>query len=555
MRWFGLVLALGLAPALAVTPPAVFADDAQDVESAVVAGQVAPRLQTLGGHAHPITTKSQRAQLFFNQGLILAYGFNHREAMRAFQEVSRLDPDAPMGYWGQALVLGPNINAPMKPEDEARAHLLVQKARARAGNGSEQERAYVEALAARYSGDPEPDRGALDAAYAAAMAELHAAYPDDQDAATLYAESLMDLSPWDYWTRDYEPHERTKTILALLEGVRAVNPKHPGANHYYIHATEYARPDLGEPAADDLVDLAPGAGHLQHMPSHIYARVGRYADATRANEKAIAADEDYIVTCRAQGIYPLGYYPHNVHFYWWTTSLQGRSADSIGAARKVVEKTLASVDELPAFGQVFPATAHYALVRFGRWQEILAEPEPDARLLFPRGIHHYARGMALARLGRFDEANLELAALAKLQRSPDLRGSIVGANEADKLLGVASATLMGELAAEEGRYGDALASLHRAVLLQEALNYNEPPDWYYPTRQSLGAVLLEAGRAAEAESVYWQDLREKPENGWSLFGLAKALRAQGKHDQAAAIEARFEKAWAAADVKLEASRF
>ena len=544
-----------LAALAAAAPPVGAAPGAQDVTSPVIEGQIAPRLQTLGSHSHPIQTDSRRAQLFFDQGLILAYGFNHKEAMRSFQEVSRLDPDSPMGYWGQALVLGPNINAPMDPDNEARAHALVEEARKRAKNGSARERAYVKALSARYTGKTNPDRAALDAAYAEAMGKLHEADPKDQDAATLYAESLMNLSPWDYWTADFKPYDRTKTILRVLEGVRAVNPGHPGANHLYIHTTEYAHPELGEAAADDLVDAAPGAGHLQHMPSHIYARIGRYADATLANEKAIQADEEYITTCRAQGIYPLAYYPHNLHFYWWTTSLQGRSEDSIRASRKVIEKTIEHIRDLPEFAQVFPVTSYFALVRFGRWQEVLAEPPPPGDLTFAWGIHHYARGLAYARLGNYDAANLEFASLAKLQRSPALKDRIVGANDAQQLLGLASAILFGEIAAEEGRFGDALASLHRAVLLQDQLNYTEPPDWFYPVRQSLGAVLLKAGRADEAEAVYWQDLRKNPENGWSLFGLAQAMRAQGKNDQAEGIERRFAKAWEAADVKLKASRF
>jgi tetratricopeptide (TPR) repeat protein len=387
------------------------------------------------------------------------------------------------------------------------------------------------------------------------MRALHQKHPEDQDAATLFAEALMDLSPWNYWDPDGTPHEHTLEILRVLEGVQAANPDHPGANHLYIHATEYAHPDLGETAADRLLDAVPGAGHLQHMPSHIYARVGRYADASRANEKAAAADEDYIATCRAQGIYPLAYYPHNLHFMWWTTSIEGRSADSIAAARKAVAKTEHALHELPEFTHVFPVTPLFALVRFGRWQEVLAEPAPPEENVFWRGIRHYARGLALARTGKHQEANQELAALAETQRDPRIAGRITGGNQTSSLLELAAAVLTGEIAAEEGRYGDALASLHRAVLLQDGLAYIEPPDWYYPVRQSLGAVLLAAGRAPEAEAVYWADLRENPENGWSLFGLAKALRAQGKDEQAAAVEARFARAWAAADVELTASRF
>ncbi|MBW2316999.1 MAG: hypothetical protein JRH10_22805, partial [Deltaproteobacteria bacterium] len=405
----GSVLALAML-LLVGSGPARGDDPAQDTVSAAVPGQLAPRLQTLGSHAHAITTSSPRAQLFFNQGLILAYGFNHREAARSFREVTRLDPTAAMGYWGQALVLGPNINAAMAPEAEAEAWALIGRARAVAASASEKERGYIEALAARYSGDAEPDRAALDTAYADAMHEHHHNYPEDNDAAALYAEALMDLSPWDYWTTDGVPYRRTTEILDVLEGVRASDPKHPGANHFIIHTTEYAKPELAEAAADDLVDTAPGAGHLQHMPSHIYARIGRYADASAANDKAIYADEDYIVACRAQGVYPLAYYPHNLHFLWWTSSLEGRSEVSIASARAVMEKTAPTLEGLPPFGQVFPASLSFALARFGKWDEILAEPLPDAKHPFWRGATHYARGLAFARTDRFAEAHGERAA-------------------------------------------------------------------------------------------------------------------------------------------------
>jgi len=530
-------------------------DVATDTVSAVVPGQLAPRLQTLGDHAHPITTSSPRAQLFFNQGLILAYGFNHREAARSFREVVRLDPTAAMGYWGQALVLGPNINAPMAAAAEAEAWALIERARAVAASVSEKERAYIEALAARYSPEPEPDRAALDRAYADAMAELHRTYPDDNDAAALYAEALMDLSPWDYWTVDGVPYARTVEILAVLEGVRAVDPKHPGANHFLIHATEYAKPERGEAAADDLLDAVPGAGHLQHMPSHIYARIGRYADASAANEKAIVADEDYIVACRAQGIYPLAYYPHNLHFLWWTSSLEGRSETSIASARTVVEKTAPHLDGLPPFGRVFPASLPFALARFGKWDEILAEPLPDAQYPFWRGATHYARGLAFARMGRFAEAHGERAAVEALGASPGADVLLIGGTNLARLLELAATLLDGEIAAAEARHERAIERLHRAVLLQDLLPYTEPPDWPLPARQSLGAVLLEAGRPAEAEAVYWQDLKRSPGNGWSLRGLVEAQRAQGKDAAAALAEKRFEKAWEAADLELSGSRF
>ncbi|HKJ25858.1 MAG TPA: hypothetical protein VKB65_13620 [Myxococcota bacterium] len=554
-RWLCPALVPSLLLALAAGAPARADDPAMDTDAAVVPGQLAPRLQTLGSHAHAITTSSPRAQLFFNQGLILAYGFNHREAARSFREVVRLDPTAAMGYWGQALVLGPNINAPMAPEDEAKAWALIEQARSVAASVSPAERDYIEALAARYSSDPEPDRAALDQAYADAMRGLHEAHPDDLDAATLYAESLMDLSPWDYWTVDGVPYARTTEILSVLEAVRAVDSKHPGANHFLIHATEYAEPERAEAAADDLVNVAPGAGHLQHMPGHIYSRIGRYADASAANDRAIAADEDYIVACRAQGVYPLAYYPHNLHFLWWTSGIEGRSEVSIASARKVVEKTVPFLDQLPAFGKVFPASLPFALARFGRWDEILSEPLPDAKHPFWRGAMHYARGLAFARKGRLAEAYGERAAIEALEASPGADQLAIGASNLAQLLQVAAVTLDGEIAGAEGRYERAVETLHRAVLLQDLLPYNEPPDWYFPVRQSLGAVLLDAGRPAEAEAVYWDDLKQNPRNGWSLFGLAQAQRAQGKDEQAALAERRFQRAWEAADVELSASRF
>lgn len=526
-----------------------------DVQSAVVEGQLAPRLQTLGDHQHPITTDSPRAQLFFNQGLILSYGFNHREAKRSFEEVARLDPDAAMAYWGQALVLGPNINAPMDPENEARAFALVQEAIARKEKVSERERAYIDALAARYSGDPAPDRAALDRAYAVAMRVLHERYPEDLDAATLYVEALMDLSPWNYYTPDGQPYDDTREILRTLDAVIAVDPKHPGANHLYIHAVEASRPELAEAAADRLVDLVPGAGHLQHMPSHIYVRVGRFGDASAVNYKAIAADEDYITTCRAQGIYPLTYYPHNVHFLWWASSWEGRSQAAIEAARKVDARTQEHLAELPPWGQIFAVTPLYALVRFGRWDEIMAEPRPPEGWPYWTGIWHYARGLALARTGHHRDAARELERLRALANDPALDTKLMGGNTSGALLAVAEAVLAGELAAERGRFDEAIAHLHRGVLLEENLIYIEPSDWYAPVRQHLGAVLLRAGRPAEAEAVYWQDLKENPENGWSLFGLAQSLAAQGREEEARAVRARFERAWARADVTLPASRF
>ncbi|MDJ0667391.1 MAG: hypothetical protein QNJ61_08935, partial [Desulfobacterales bacterium] len=309
-------------------------DPQQDVASTTVPGQTAPRLQNLGEHRFPVTTQSARAQLFINQGLMLAYGFNHAEAHRSFAEAARLDPDCAMAYWGMALVLGPNINMTMNPENEPQTHALVKEALALKPKVSEKERAYIDALATRYDGVVKNDRRALDLAYMEAMRALSIRYPDDLDAATLYAESVMDLRPWDYWTRDHRPYPETIEVMRVLEDVLANNPNHPGAIHLYIHTVELARPELAEAAAERLWTLAPGAGHLVHMPSHIFRRIGRYADASRSNQDAIAADEDYITQCRAQGVYPLAYYPHNIHFLWDSATMEGRRAVAIEAARK-----------------------------------------------------------------------------------------------------------------------------------------------------------------------------------------------------------------------------
>lgn len=537
-------------------PGASGQEAAADAEAMVVQGQIAPRLQGLGDHHHPITTGSPRAQIFFDQGLKLAYGFNHAEAERSFREAVRLDPECAMCYWGQALVLGPNINMPMPPEAEPKAHGLIQKAIGLKPNVSEKERAYIEALAKRYSGEEKPDRQALDRAYAEAMRELHRRYPDDSDAATLYAEALMDLRPWNYWTRDGRPYPETLEIVSTLESVLERNPDHPGAIHYYIHAVEASNPDLAESPADRLSKLMPGAGHMVHMPSHIYVRVGRYADASASNERAIQADEDYITQCRAQGIYPLAYYPHNIHFLWMSSTLEGRSRVAIRAARKVAAKlTPEKVREMPLLN-TFAVVPLYAYIRFGRWGEILDEPRPPADTLFWTGIWHYARGLALVNTGRADEAAKELDRLRALAAEESLEKlALLSPNRGASVIRIAAEVLAGELAAEQGDFEKAIAHLQRGVLLEDGLVYSEPPDWPIPVRQSLGAVLLEAGRAAEAETVYWEDLKRNRENGWSLFGLVQSLRAQGKQDEAARVEERFGKAWAQADITLAASRF
>lgn len=515
----------------------------------------------LGTHSHPITTRVALAQQYFDQGLRLVYAFNHEEAVRAFAEAARLDSTCAIAYWGWALALGPNINMPMEKPAEQQAYKQVQRGMALRGQASQAERAYIEALATRYAPEEGANRAALDSAYAAAMGQVAARYPDDLDASALWAEARMDLRPWDYWTSEGKPQPGTLEILQILEGVLARNPDHPGALHYYIHIVEASsEPERAIPAAERLGGLMPGAGHLVHMPSHIYIRVGRYAEAWESNAEAAAADEAYLAKYQPvegypmQGMYALMYYTHNLHFQWASACMEGWSAEAIRAARAAVANVpMEVVHEVPFVEFVVP-TPLYALVRFGKWEELLKEPAPPADLRFSTGMWHYARGLALAATGKADEARAARDSVAAIAAaaSPE---QIVALNSAAVLLRVAEAVLAGDLAAKQGQLDEAIRLLTEGAHLEDGLRYDEPPDWYFPVRQSLGAVLLTAGRAAEAEAVYREDLQRNPENGWSLYGLRQSLEAQGRKEEAAAVSARFDRAWAKADVQLTASRF
>jgi tetratricopeptide (TPR) repeat protein len=518
-------------------------------------GAIAPRLQNLGSHTFPVSVRNRDAQTFMNQGLNLAYAFNHAEARRAFREAARLDPELAMAYWGQALVLGPNINALMEPNEEPQAYELVQKAMSLKGRGTAREQAYIEALAERYSGRA-ADRQPRDAAYADAMRRVHERFPDDLDAAMLYVESVMDLRPWGYWQRDGAPHARTDDIVRLTEQVLARNPKHPGAVHMYIHLMEgTATPEKAEHAADTLLTLMPAAGHMVHMPAHIYQRIGRYADAIKSNQLAIAADEDYISQCRAQGLYPMAYYPHNIHFLWFAATADGQSKLAIESARQLASKidddTLKNLPLTAGFRMV----PYYALARFGRWDEMLNEAEPPAFSAVLRAVWHYARGLSFVAKNQIPAAEQELRRLIALTSDPSMKESLFSPNIAAAIVAPAPAVLAGEIAAARGDYDLAISQLDRAVRLEESLVYTEPAEFHFPPRLALGAILLQAGRAAEAETVYWEDLRRNRENGWALFGLLQALRAQNRTADAALTEARFKAAWARADVTLTASRF
>ncbi|MGH9330990.1 MAG: hypothetical protein ACRD09_11135 [Vicinamibacterales bacterium] len=555
---FALTLLLPI-PALAQAPPPPnhqhYEKPSGYDQPAAPGMPIAPRLQNLGPHTFAVTTRSEQAQRFINQGVNLAYGFNHAEAARAFAEAARLDPEAAMAYWGHALVLGPNINAPMNPDDEKKAYELAQRAVALKSKATPREHAYIDAVAARYTGSAD-DRQKANRAFADAMRRMTQVYPDDLDAQTIFAESLMDLRPWNYWTRDGAPYAETHEILRALEQVLAKNPNHPGALHYWVHVWEPTdTPERAEAEADRLLPAMPGAGHMVHMPAHIYMRVGRHADVVKSNQMAASADEAYLAQCKAQGIYPLGYYPHNVHFIWMGATATGQSKLAIESAKKV-----AGVIPKEALGQVpilqgFVVVPYWALVQFGKWDEILADKGPAHDTPFTRGAWRYARAMALAGKGRLAEADKELALLRKIVADPSLKTQVTFSNNSGRaILRIAPEVVAGELAARRRQWDTALLHLERGVRYEDSLIYQEPSDWHSPVRHALGAVLFKAGRADEAEAVYWQDLKINAENGWSLYGLMLALEAQGKKDDAALVRKRFEKVWKDADITLSPVR-
>ncbi len=534
------------------TAPAAAPATAPAIDPAAQTGR--PLIEGLGAHSMPITTQSPLAQKYFDQGLRLTYAFNHPEAVRAFEAAEKLDPECAMCAWGIAQALGPNINMPMDLNAVAPAVAAVANAQARAVSVTPREQAYIAAVAARYSAAPDADRAALDRAYAEQMRALAKQYPDDFDAQTLTAEALMDLTPWDYWTKEGEPKAATLELVALLEGVLARAPDHPGANHYYIHAVEASRePGRALPSAKRLETLATSAGHLVHMSAHTYMRVGHYAAASLANERGAQADEDYMAWCRSGGPYALAYYPHNLHFLWASQTMEGRSADAIASAKKLHEKLPPeSVLAFPPAQEQVPV-AYFALVRFGKFDEMLAEPAPIESQRYANGMWHYARGAAFAGKGQLDEARAELALLEAAAADPALKELLFPAAPASTLLELASVVLKAELAAREGKHAEALAALEAAKALEYGLNYTEPPSWYLPVRQIQGSALLAMNEPGKAELAFREDLAIYPENGWALFGLAQSLRAQGK--PADEEQKRFEAAWTAADIKLEQPRF
>ena len=556
-RSYVVILALALvsagpSTALAQTPPPGHQHyEKPPAQPAPEPGKpLAPRLQNLGVHTFPVSTRNSSAQAFISQGLNLAYAFNHAEAARAFAEAARLDPESAMAYWGQALVLGPNINAPMAAEEEPRAYALVQKAVALKSKANARERAYIDALTRRYTGRAE-DRAGADRAYAAAMRELVSAFPKDDDARTLLAEALMDLRPWNYWTRDGLPYEETVEVQKELGAVLASNRNHPGALHLWVHLWEATdTPERAEAEADRLLPLMPGAGHIVHMPAHIYQRVGRYEDVIKVNIQAAKADEDYITQCKAQGIYPLAYYPHNLHFIWMGATSAGQGQLALDSAKRLAAAVPhQALKDVPIL-QGFLVVPYWAMVRFEQWDDILAEPAPHFATPFTRAAWTYARAVAFIGKGRLEEADAELGRLRTLAADPALNGQTTFSNNSGTaVMRIAPEVGAGRLAAARKDWDAATLHLDRAIRYEDALLYQEPHDWHLPVRQDLGHVLLAAGRPGEAEVAFWEDLKRNPENGWSLTGLLEALKAQNKTSEAAHVETRLRKAWKNADGK------
>lgn len=515
-----------------------------------------PLFEGLGKHTRPVTTSKPEVQRYFDQGLNFLFAFNHDEAIRSFARAAEIDPCCAMAHWGIALANGPHINFPLVPPERAKAAWsALTKAREHAKQGTEVERALIEALGKRYA-DPQPeDRRPLDEAYAAAMRDVSKRFPKDSDVAALFAESLMDLRPWDLWAADGKPRPETPEVVETLESVLKQSPDHPLALHLYIHAVEASpTPDKSAAAADRLRKLAPGLGHLVHMPSHIDLRLGQWQKAVEANERAITADTQYRQKEPRQGFYRI-YMAHNRHMLSFAAMMQGESDRALKAVRAMLEEIpeeWLAKDGNAAIVDGFYAMPIEVLVRFGRWEDVLKEPEPAERFPLARAMRHAARGVAYAALGKTAEARAEQKSFrAAVDRVP--KEAAFGNNKAADILAVADKLLEGETLVAEGKVADGLEVLREAVVKEDALRYAEPPDWIHPVRHALGATLLKAGKADEAEAVYREDLKRWPHNGWSLYGLTRSLEARGK--DAADVRKQFDESWKRADVKLSSSCF
>ncbi|AMN40815.1 tetratricopeptide repeat protein [Rhodoplanes sp. Z2-YC6860] len=511
----------------------------------------------LGPIAYKITTANERAQAYFDQGLRLAYAFNHAEAQRAFRIAQKLDPNCAMCFWGEALVLGPNINLPMPEDDVAPAYAAAQKAKALSSSASPRERALIDALLARYGSDPKAARAPFDAAYAAEMKKVSEQFPDDDDIDTLYAEAVMDVSPWDYWKPGgKEPNPQSVAIVPTLERVLARNPSHTGAIHFYIHAVEASdRPKRAEAYADRLRGAIPGAGHLVHMPSHIYYRVGRYLDALADNKTAVQVDEKYLTDTNApMGVYRLGYYTHNVHFVMASAQMAGDGATVIAAAEKLRQLIPDEAARGIAMVQPVKAAPYFAHAQFSTPDTILALPDPGDAIPYVKGIWLYARGVAFAERRDFASAEAAAQAIETLERTADFKLLKDSGVPAQEVLHVARTVVLARVAQAKGDKRGAVSQFEQAAALQEALPYTEPPYWYYPVRQSLAAALLQAGRYAEAERQFQRALTRAPSNGWSYYGLAELHKKQGNRTAARKAEADLARTWIGDRKLLQISR-
>jgi tetratricopeptide (TPR) repeat protein len=504
----------------------------------------------MGSLHHPIQTSSGDAQAFFDQGLTFVFAFNHEEAVRSFRKAGELDAASPMPHWGIALALGPNINQEVDRTRELEAYEAAQHARSLAEGAPDRERAYVEAILTRYSNDPDADLKALAARYADAMRALSERYPDDLDAATLYAESLMDLRPWQLWTNEGAPAEGTLEIVAVLESVLQRDPGHIGANHYYIHATEASvAPDRALPSAQKLETLVPAAGHLVHMPAHVYMRTGNYAAAVAANAKGAAVDREYIESTSASGFYPTMYYNHNLDFLASAAMMTGQLAEASKAASEVVANVTPLLSGMPML-EPFAAKQIFVLLRFAKWNDVLQLPAPDPEARLLTSMYHFGRGVAHAALGAAAEAEADRASFQAAVRAVPA-GTAWLYNTADTIFAVADAVLDARILGAQGRHAEAIAAWEKAVAAEDALSYDEPPDWYYSTRESLGAALLRQEQYNEARRVFREDLERHPESPRSLFGLWNALRGISPEDpMVSVVNRRFMDAWERADVQL-----
>jgi tetratricopeptide (TPR) repeat protein len=552
-KFLAVLIVAGCAPkpAARTTTPQAAATAKPEGPSVKSWAKGAQLFEGLGTHTRKVTTKSPEAQSYCDQGLRLTYGFNHDEATRSFARSAEIDPECASCFWGVALTLGPNYNVPMLPDRAQVAWEALSRAQALASKASPVEQALIAALSKRYKSAQPLDPAAqqpFNEAYAQAMREVAKQFAADDDVQVLFAESLMDVNPWKLWSLDGKAAPGTDEIVATLETVLKRNPQHPGANHYYIHSIEAsAHPEKAVPSADRLASLIPGAGHIVHMPAHIYQRVGRYADATAANQKAAAVDHEYLAKTTPPGYYPM-YLGHNYGFLAFSSAMEGASKIALDAARASAKAIPPEMLSMMPGMDFFASEPLLVMVRFGKWDELVAEPRPDAKYTVLTALWLHGHGMALAAKGKLDDAEKDRAELAAL--STKLPADLVaGLNPARDIAAVAGKILEARIA-ETKKKPEALALWAQAVALEDKLSYSEPADWFYPVRHFQGAALLDAGKAKDAEAVYREDLRKNPKNGWSLFGLAQSLKAQKKSKDAAAAEKEFASAWLKADIKL-----